>query len=127
MIPELDRKCSECGGSGASRDPEWADWSSRYEATRRLWKDRGYTDETAREQALAVAGPTPEGPEEIPCGVCDGRQRVPTEDGDRLLEFFHRHLWEPFVERIEQRLRAIEGTLDRAEDAAIRETTRDRF
>ena len=72
---ELDRKCSECGGSGVVQSAEWADWWERN-------IDRAEVDRTEQ----------PDGPEEIPCGVCNGRQRVPTEEGEQLLAFVRRHL-----------------------------------
>ena len=72
----LDRKCSECGGSGAIQAAEWADW----------WERNAHLAPVDRRE------PEPEGPEEIPCGVCNGRQRVPTEEGEQLLAFIRRHL-----------------------------------
>jgi RecJ-like exonuclease len=65
----LDEKCPECGGCGAIQSEEWAEWF------------RGPRRE-----------PHPEGPEEVPCGACDGLGRVPTEEGRLILDFVRRHL-----------------------------------
>jgi len=76
---DLDRKCSECGGSGVVQSAEWQEWWERWERNAHLAPlDR-------REEE-------PDGPEEIVCGVCNGRQRVPTEEGEQLLAFVRRHL-----------------------------------
>jgi hypothetical protein len=70
----LDVKCSECGGAGAIQSPAWADyWAAR---------DRG-----------EIPAENPDEPEELICGVCYGRQRIPTELGERILEFVRRHGW----------------------------------
>lgn len=113
-LPDLDVECPECSGAGAVQSEEWRAWWGRYHAA--------YNEPTAGpardeiERANEAAGPEPEGPEEVTCGVCEGRQRVPTEDGDRLLTFLDR--------RFGPRLAAIESTLDRAEAAAVRTALR---
>jgi hypothetical protein len=114
---ELDVKCPDCGGTGAIQGDGWADWHRRHGAALRradVLVSQGAINPPADmyEYAAAEAGPEPDGPEEVTCGVCDGRQRIPTEEGQRILDFLDRHYG--------PRLAAIEATLDRAESAAIR-------
>ena len=108
---DLDRKCEECNGAGAVQDLGWAEWHERYRAAYVEAADTPGLAASPAQIAAEAAGPEPTVPEEARCGVCNGAQRVPTAEGQALLDFVERHLFR-------DRLAGIEATLDRAEQWA---------
>lgn len=80
VIPELEVVCPTCKGRCSFFSEAWRRWIEAVE-------------EAAREKTEAP--PPPPGPEEVPCGECDGVGKVPSELGATLLRFLRRYLLEP--------------------------------
>lgn len=110
-LPVLDLKCSECRGSGAMQAVEWDTYRRRRLARECELVLAGHPLYDAQAKAEGET-PEPDGPEEVPCGVCGGHQRVPTEDGERLLEFIRRHTLTDLIEPMNAALVDLEEVTD---------------
>ena len=90
----LEKRCDPCEGAGVIRNPAWAAWFERYLAARdRYQRTHEFTVDWYRspEEAVLDAEKPDTGSEEIECPTCHGAGTVPTEAGNALLGFLHRH------------------------------------
>jgi hypothetical protein len=89
-LPELDRGCGDCQGSGIVTTPEWLQWDKWSRAVEADWKaahpGEPWLDGT-RCVEVEDAQPDPE----MPCPKCDGKGCILTEAGRELLRFLSRH------------------------------------
>lgn len=97
---DLDRICPACQGRSVEWSDQWRDWNVRYDAAKKDATERGALDQEngkwldptlrALEEEMEHLGP-----EEIPCGECEGVGAVLTNEGRTLVAFIRKHMEVP--------------------------------
>lgn len=90
-LPALVKTCPACEGEGVYYCDEWRAWNERWQSAhdaeaRRAHNSYEESNLKPLEAAERAAGPQPSGPEELPCGECNGSGFVPTIAGRQILK-----------------------------------------
>jgi len=90
----FEHRCEACHGEGLLYSPVWRRWHEREGEARLAWRadHGGDADWYASPAYVALRLERPAGPQEDPCGECEGIGSIPTELGHQLLGFLRRHL-----------------------------------
>lgn len=92
-INKLEQVCTECGGTGLTTHPEWNAYWERQTEIKEEYKGKGLSEEDAFYKAGEdVSAEEPSVPEEMQCGLCDGKGTMLTQEGNKLMDFVRRHL-----------------------------------
>lgn len=90
-VKELTKVCPGCNGEKWLQDVEWVEWNKKLTKREEELKLEGKSFIGARDQAIEELE-MPDCPEEHPCGECDGKGEVLTDQGVEVIHFVRKWL-----------------------------------